>query len=207
MDLLEISLPSETGATEHLADPVLLNYYEQLENRTLWIDSEIDDSTIEVAKKIMRWNSEDADHNIPIEERRPIKIMLSSSGGDTYTMLAIIDTIRLSQTPVYTCAVTLAASAACAILISGHKRFAFPYANVMWHSGSGGLTGTLQQIQSASKHLDDIEDKMQEFFLERTKVDIKKYRRQKDKDWYFDANEMLENGLIDSIVQSLDEIL
>lgn len=207
MEQINIAIPTGTGANLQLPDPFILNYYEALEHRVVWLDSEVSDESIEIVKKIMRWNAEDGDMDIPVDSRVPIKLMISSPGGDVYTMLALMDAILTSKTPVYTCAVSLAASAACVVLLAGHKRFALPHAHAMWHSGSGGLSGTMEQIQSASKHLDTIEDQMQEFFLQRTKIDIKAYKKQKDKDWYFTSAQMLESGLVNQIVESIDEIL
>lgn len=207
MDYLDIQLPEGTGCNLQLPDPYLLSWYEQSENRTLWLDKELTEESVELTKKIIRWNVEDDDKNIPVESRVPIKVILASPGGDLYTMLGIADAILMSKTPVYTCAVSLAASAACVILVVGHKRFAFPHAHGMWHSGSAGLSGSMEQVQSATKHLDGIESQMQELLLNKTKIDAKKLKRMKDKDWYFTAEEMLENGLVDRIVSSVNEII
>jgi len=207
MDVIDVVLPKEVSATMSLPDPYLVNYYEQLENRTLWLDREVDGEGAEIVKKIFRWNTEDNDRNIAVEDRVPIRVMLLSPGGDIYVMLAIMDAIRLSKTPVYTCVTSFAASAACAILIAGHKRFSLPFGHAMWHSGSAGLSGTMEQVQSATKHLDVIEDQLQTYFMERTNVDKKQLKKQKDKDWYMTAEEMLTLGLIDKIVESLDDIL
>ncbi len=207
MDVFELEIPKDVSATMRLPDPYLVSYYEQAENRTLWLDSELTDDGSEIVKKILRWNLEDADKEIPVEKRKPIRIMLLSPGGDTYVMLAIVDAIRMSKTPVYTCVVSLAASAACTILVAGHKRFAFPMSHGMWHSGSAGVSGSMEQVQSATKHLDVVEKQMQEFLLDRTQVDQKMLKKYKDKDWYLTASEMLDLGFIDRIVENLDEIL
>ena len=122
-------------------------------------------------------------------------------------MLVVLDAILASKTPVYTVNMGLAASAACVILVAGHKRFTMPHAHALWHSGSGGLSGTMEQLQSATKHLDTVDDQMQALFLDRTKVELKAYKKQKDRDWYFTADQMLESGLVDVIVASIDEIL
>ena len=207
MEMFEIALPDSTGCNMQLADPYLLNWYEQAENRTLWLDKELADDGVEIAKKIIRWNFEDADHDIPVEKRKPIRVMLLSPGGDLYVMLAIIDAIMMSKTPVYTCAVSLAASAACAILVSGHKRYAFPHAHGMWHSGSGAMSGTTGQMQDTTKHLDTVERQLQNMLMERTNVSSRLLKKYKDRDWYLSADEMLEHGFIDKIVDDIDEIL
>ena len=207
MDTFEIQIPAGSGANKQLPDPYLLNYYESVDNRILWIDSAVSEDTIEIAKKIVRWNSEDDDASIPIENRMPIKLYIASGGGDAYAMLVVLDAILSSQTPVYTVSMGLAASAACVLLIAGHKRFAMPHSHALWHSGSGGLSGTMEQLQSATKHFDTMDAQLQDLFLSKTKIDLKTYKKQKDKDWYFTADQMLDGGLVDVIVSSVNEIL
>lgn len=207
MDTFEIQIPAGSGANKQLPDPYLLNYYESVDNRILWIDSAVSEDTIEIAKKIVRWNAEDDDASIPIENRMPIKLYIASGGGDAYAMLVVLDAILSSQTPVYTVNMGLAASAAYVLLIAGHKRFAMPHSHALWHSGSGGLSGTMEQLQSATKHFDTMDAQLQDLFLSKTKIDLKTYKKQKDKDWYFTADQMLDGGLVDVIVSSVNEIL
>lgn len=207
MDTFEIQIPAGSGANKQLPDPYLLNYYESVDNRILWIDSAVSEDTIEIAKKIVRWNAEDDDASIPIENRMPTKLYIASGGGDAYAMLVVLDAILSSQTPVYTVNMGLAASAACVLLIAGHKRFAMPHSHALWHSGSGGLSGTMEQLQSATKHFDTMDAQLQDLFLSKTKIDLKTYKKQKDKDWYFTADQMLDGGLVDVIVSSVNEIL
>lgn len=207
MEIMELELPVGTGANKQLPDPYLINYYEQAENRTIWLDTELGESGVEIVKKIMRWNYEDKDMGLAPEDRKPIRVVLMSPGGDIYAMLAILDAIMLSQTPVYTYVVGQAASAACVILLSGHKRYAFPHSHAMWHSGSAGMSGTMGQIQDVTKHLDVVEDQMSKFLLDKTHITAKQLKKYKDRDWYFTADQMLEYGMVDAIVESLDEIL
>jgi ATP-dependent Clp protease protease subunit len=207
MELFDITIPAGTNATMSLPDPYLLNYYEQAQNRILWLDAAVDDTCTELIKKILWWNAEDNDQDIPVEQRKPIKLMLLSPGGDLYVMLSVMDAVLMSKTPVYTVAVSLAASAACSILLAGSKRFAFPHAYGMWHSGSAGVEGTMEQVQAVTGHLDRMTKAQNQYFLDRTKVDPKLLKRMKDKDWYFNAEEMLEYGIVDRIVENLDEVI
>ena len=48
------------------------------------------------------WNMLDDEENIPVEEREPIKVFINSPGGSLISCFTIIDTIRLSKTPVWT---------------------------------------------------------------------------------------------------------
>ena len=207
MDTLEIKVPAGSGANMQLPDPYLLNYYESADNRILWLDSDVSETTVEIAKKIIYWNAQDDDASIADEKRTPIKLYIVSGGGVAYSMLVVLDAILSSRTPVYTVNMGLAASAACVLLIAGHKRFAMPHSHALWHSGSGGLSGTMEQLQSATKHFDTMDAQLQDLFLSKTKIDLKTYKKQKDKDWYFTADQMLDGGLVDVIVSSVNEIL
>ena len=65
----------------------------------------------------------------------------------------------------------------------------------------------MEQLQSATKHFDTMDAQLQDLFLSKTKIDLKTYKKQKDKDWYFTADQMLDGGLVDVIVSSVNEIL
>jgi hypothetical protein len=72
----EIHLPEMTsvGANLQLADPNLVNYYADLENRIYWLNDEITQYTFDLVQYITRWNREDK--NIPIQDRKPIRIFI-----------------------------------------------------------------------------------------------------------------------------------
>lgn len=83
-----------------LPDPELLVYYKNLENRTFWIDYEIEASLLEISKYIIQFNQEDKD--IPIENRKPIKLFIFSYGGDLDVCFNLIDICLASKTPIHT---------------------------------------------------------------------------------------------------------
>ena len=76
-DELCITIP-KNAENLNLPDPTLVNFYKELERRTLWIDCEIDDGCLEIERYILLFNKEDVE--IPIEERRPIKLMFFTPG-------------------------------------------------------------------------------------------------------------------------------
>ena len=108
-----------------LPNPGLLEFYNDLRNRILYIDDGVETQmAVEIHKLILAWNREDKD--LPVEERKPIKIMIHSLGGAVPDMNTIIDTIMLSKTPVYTYNIGMAYSAGFDILLAGDKRFCLP---------------------------------------------------------------------------------
>lgn len=185
-----------------LPSPELLSYYQDESNRTFWIDGEIDGNLTEFSKLIIKYNKEDKDQ--PIEERKPIKIFITSPGGNLDETLAFIGLIGISKTPVYTIDAGWAYSAAGLILMAGHKRFALPNTECLIHSGSGSLGGSFEQTTEQMKNYKALIDKMREFILSHTTIDAKLFKKQSAKDWYINTEEMLKYGIVDAIVDDLD---
>lgn len=191
-------------ANLQLPDPVLRDYYRDEEDRTFWLDDEIDASTLDLIKMIVRCNKEDKD--IHVEDRKPIKIMIDSGGGEVQVMLAIIKAIQMSKTPVYTIVYCFAMSAAAQILAAGHKRYAFPGTCVMVHSGSAGMSGTMEQVESQKKYIEAVVKRANSEFVNCTKIDAKTLKRKGASDWYMDEDEALKFGIVDEIIQGYDDL-
>lgn len=71
-----------------LPDHSLLDYYKRLENREILINQNIDDGTVEWTQEIIQWNREDKD--IPVKDRKPIKIFINSNGGSLNSIMELI---------------------------------------------------------------------------------------------------------------------
>ena len=96
--LLDILLPNGIENLQ-LPDPSLALYYQNLENRIIWLDNEVDETCLDMIRNILRWNQEDKGKSV--EDRIPIRIFFFSPGGDLEVNNALIDTIALSETPVW----------------------------------------------------------------------------------------------------------
>lgn len=189
-----------------LPNPALKQFYEDLDNRIVWIDSELEDSnTIAVSKNILKWNREDA--NIPIEERKPIKILIFSPGGELYPTLGLIDTMLLSKTPIYTYNMGMAMSGGLLLLLAGSKRYALPRSSVLIHSGSSGQGGTYEQIEAQTEAYKKLMKIVKEYIIDRTKIDSKVYKKFSSKEWYLYAEEQVKYGIIDEIVEDLGVLI
>jgi ATP-dependent Clp protease protease subunit len=203
MNEIMIEVP-ESVANMQLPDPMLRDYYRDEADRVYWVDGEINASLLDLVKMIMRCNKEDKDK--PVEERKPIKVMIDSPGGDLLALWTTIKAIEISKTPVYTINYCTAYSAAADLLASGHKRYALPGTSVMVHSGSCMYGGTMEQAENMKKHFDKLGKKVTDYFLAHTKVDPKTFKKKAPSDWYFDEQEALDNGLIDEIISDFDNI-
>ena len=185
-----------------LPNPDLLTYYKDEKDRILWIEGEIGDGLFELSKMILRYNIEDKD--IPVEERKPIKIFINSPGGDLDSTLAFIGLMNISKTPIWTIDACWAYSAAGLILMAGHKRYALPNTECLIHSGSGQLGGSYEQTTEQMKNYKYLVDKMRDFILSKTKIDQKLFKKNSQKDWYIYDDEMLTLGIVDEIINDLD---
>lgn len=198
-----LSIP-ENVANLQLPDPDLRDYYLDEQNRIYWVNSQIDDSTLGLVKFIIKCNKEDVGK--PVEDRKRILIMIDSPGGSVEVEQSIIGTIKISKTPVWTCCYCTAYSAAADLLSCGHKRFALPFVNIMFHAGSGRYEGTQAQIDSAKKFFDKMNQKVNGEVYSRVNFDNKTKKKLKTEDVYMDENEALSFGVIDEIIIDLDTL-
>lgn len=203
---LDISIPQNVENMQ-LPNPELLTFYKNFEDRTLWIDDEINDYSIEYAKYIMQWNKEDKDAGIEPEDRKPIKLLFFSPGGDLNVNNMLVDTISLSTTPVIGINCGMAASAGCFIYLSCHRRYTLPNAQFLIHQGAGSFEGTYDIVVSAIMNYQREIENLGKFVLSRTNIPEDVFESQFSTDWYISAEEALEYGVCHKIVKTLDEIL
>ena len=204
MNEFAITIPQ---SIENLAlpSPELLSYYRHYEDRVFWVEGEIDESIMYLSRMIIDCNREDK--GLPVEERKPVKIFISSNGGLLDETMSLVRLIGISKTPVITINACYCYSAASLILIAGHKRYAMPGTRCLFHSGSGGATGTFDQAQAAMEDYKKLVKQMQDYILSKTTIDAKLFNKKKAYDWYLNTDEMLERGVVDHIVADIDEIL
>lgn len=201
-----IVLPIPEGTEDlRLPDPELLDYYVNRRDRKIFITGEITEDLVIQNRLIIQYNQEDA--GIPAEDRKPIYVYIFSEGGDLSATYSFIAMIESSITPVITVNMGEAYSGGGLILISGHRRYCLKRSKALIHQGSGGMQGTYSEIEEGQKSYKKSIEQMKQFILEKTNIDEKLFNRNKSKDWWFDDSEQVEYGLVDGIVESIDEIM
>lgn len=195
----------ESTANLQLPDPDLRDYYRDEEDRIFWLDEQVEMRAEDLIKMILRCNKEDKGK--PTGERKPIKIFIDSPGGDVTFMWTIINLIEMSKTPVWTINYCTAYSAASEILASGHERYAMPGSHVMIHLGSCTYSGDVANVETTKKYFDALSKKTVDHMLKRTKIEPKMFKKKTQTDWFMSENEALEYGIVDKIINDLDEIL
>ena len=205
-EIFAVSIPKPAENVQ-LPNPALLNYYKGKARRLFWILGAVDESLYEIIQEIIECNCEDKD--IPVADRKPIRLIMASPGGSIEVEQALTSIIEISTTPIYCIAIGMCASAASMIYLSGHKRFATKNASFLFHQGGcENLEGTYQQIVAfMEKYQTDIEE-MSRFYKEHTTFDPQLIdEKLAEGDWYISADEACENGIVDSIVTNLDVFL
>lgn len=149
------------------------------------------------------WNEYDDSHNIPVEERKPIKLYIDSCGGSLTDSLTIIDAIKLSKTPIVTIAVGAAYSGGFFTFISGHKRIAYPHASFLFHEGSTGTSGTSSQFENYTAFYKKQLGQLKRIVLENTNITEEEYDQIHKDDIWYDAKEGMEKGFVDEIAKEL----
>lgn len=204
-ELSPIFIPEELENVK-LPSPELLSFYENLQDRVIWIDDEIGDQLLQYSKYLLKWNMEDEKAGIRVEDRKPIKLMIFSPGGSLYSCNHFVDIIELSKTPVWGINVGMAMSAAFLILISCHKRLCTKNSVALIHQGSSGISGNAADVISSAKNYESQLNRLKDRVLEKTTIPSRLYNAKLKEDWYLDASEQLKYGIVETIVGDISEL-
>lgn len=200
----EIALPVlPDNATLQLADPSLVNFYTDLDNRIYWLSDEINNYTFDLVQYIIRWNREDRD--IPVDERKPIRIIIDCPGGHLSVSETVSNIIKMSKTPVYGIALGYVASGASVIYLSCHKKFALPNSVFVLHKGScSGVSGTYDEIVAFARDYEKQMEVLINFYIDNTKYTEEEIEENIQTDWYIRTEEALQKGIVDELVTNID---
>lgn len=200
LDLLSL-LPNT--ANLQLADPTLVNFYTDLEHRTYWLNDEINNYTFDLVQYIIHWNREDA--GLPIEDRKPIRIIIDCAGGQLSVSETVSNIIKMSKTPIYGIALGYVASGASVIYLSCHLKFALPNAVFVLHKGScSGVSGTYDEIVAFAKDYEKQMETLIDFYIQNTDYTEEEIVNNIQTDWYIRTEEAVKKGIVDEIITNID---
>jgi ATP-dependent Clp protease protease subunit len=137
------------------------------------------------------------------DPKKDIKLYINSPGGSVTAALAIYDTMQYIQCPISTVCVGLAASGAAVLLAAGTKgkRFALPNAEMMLHQVAGRVSGEAALIEITAKQIVKIKERINRILALHTSQPLKKIQKDTDRDFYLNADEAKEYGLIDEVIK------
>lgn len=191
-DEVEIILPENASVDE-------IFYVKDLKQRKLFLNTEIDQTTVcEIVRHIMQYNKDDK--GIPVENRTPILLYVTSIGGDADSGFELIDIIMSSKTPVYTVNLGFQYSMGFFIGLAGHKRFASKNAKFLMHDGSNFIFNSGAKAQDQMEFQKRIEDRVRRYVIDRSKITEREYDSKLRVEWYMFAEEAKEKGFCDYII-------
>ena len=135
------------------------------------------------------------------DPKKDIYIYVNSPGGSVTAGMAIIDTMHHIKPDVATVCVGMAASMGSMILSQGAigKRFILPNAEVMIHQPMGGAYGQATDIDITAKHILKTRDRLNRLLAKATGQKLSKIEQDVERDFFMDADEAKNYGLIDQI--------
>lgn len=165
-----------------------------LKERIIFISGEINDTLANsVIASLLYLDS--ISHN-------DISIYINSPGGSVSSGFAIYDTMQFITSDVSTICVGMAASMGAFLLSSGTKgkRYALPNADIMIHQPLGGAEGQASDIKIAADRIILLRKRLNKILAKNTNQSLRKIEKDTERDYYLDADEALEYGIVDKVI-------
>lgn len=171
-----------------------------LKDRIIFLGEDVNPTSASlVIAQLLFLESEDPD--------KEISLYINSPGGSITDGMGIVDTMNYIKCPVTTICVGLAASFGAVLLANGEKgrRFATPNSEILIHQPliggqGGGISGQATEIKIHADHMIKTRAKLNKLLSEKTGQSIETIERDTERDHYMSAQEALEYGLIDGIM-------
>ena len=166
-----------------------------LKKRRVYLWGVVDDKSMEKAiNQVMLLDS--------LDPGKDIELFISSPGGSVTAGLALLDIMKMIASPVHTVCMGLAASMGSMLLSQGvkGKRKIFPNGRVMIHQPSiGGVQGQAIELEITAKQIVKTRRILSEILAENCGQPVDKILKDFDRDYWMDAKEALEYGIVDEI--------
>ena len=171
-----------------------------LKDRIIFLGEDVNPTSASlVIAQLLFLESEDPD--------KEIFVYITSPGGSITDGMGIVDTMNYIKCPVTTICVGLAASFGAVLLANGEKgkRFATPNSEILIHQPliggqGGGISGQATEIKIHADHMIRTREKLNKLLSEKTGQPIEQIEKDTERDHYMSAQEALEYGLIDGIM-------
>ena len=136
------------------------------------------------------------------DPEREIQMYINCPGGIIYSGLAIYDTMQMIPNPISTLAVGVTASFGTVLLAAGTRgqRYALPHATIHMHQPLGGAQGQASDIEIQAREILRLKSRLNNILAEATGQPLEVIERDTERDYYIDANQAVEYGLVDKVL-------
>jgi len=171
-----------------------------LQTRTILVSGGIDDKV--AARTIAQLLILDA------ENHDPIRVMITSQGGHVDSGFAIHDMLRFVESPITTIGAGWVASIAVPILFGAPKerRYSLPNTRFLLHQPSGGAGGQASDIRIEAEEILKVRERLNELIANETGQPVERVAKDSDRNFWMDAEQALEYGLVGEIITNVTEI-
>lgn len=176
-------------------------YNRLLRERIIFLGTEVrDENANAICAQLLLLAAEDPD--------KDISLYINSPGGSVSAGMAIYDTMQFVKPDIVTVALGFAASMGQFLLTAGTrgKRYALPHAKILMHQPHGGVGGTATDIRIHAEAMVRTKNEMARLIAQHTGRTLEEIESDSDRDRYFTAQEALEYGFIDSVVEEAAEV-
>lgn len=174
-------------------------YSRLLKERVVFVVGQVEDNMANlIVAQLLFLESENPD--------KDIHLYINSPGGSVTAGLAIYDTMQFIKPDVSTTCIGQAASMGAFLLSGGAKgkRFCLPNARTMIHQPSGGAQGQATDIDIQAKEILIIRERLNRLMAEHTGQELSVIERDTERDFFMNAQESCEYGLVDEVVGQRD---
>ena len=171
-------------------------YSRLLKDRIIFLGEEVNETTASlVVAQLLFLESEDPG--------KDIQLYINSPGGMVTAGMAIYDTMQYIKCDVSTICMGMAASMGAFLLAGGAKgkRYALPNSEIMIHQPSGGAKGQATEIEIAAENILKTKKRLNEILAANTGKPYDVVAADTERDHYLTAQEAVEYGLIDSVIE------
>ena len=143
------------------------------------------------------------------DPEKEISLYINCPGGEVYPGLAIYDTMQQVQAPISTIAVGWTASLGTVLLAAGLKgrRYALPHATIHMHPAGGGARGYAPDVAIQARELLRMQDLLKNLLASHTGQSVERITTDFDRDYFMNAQEAVEYGIIDEVLTPRKEIV
>ena len=176
-------------------------YQRLLKERIFWLGGEVrDENANAICAQLLLLAAEDPD--------RDIYLYINSPGGSVTAGMAIYDTMQYIKPDVVTVGMGLAASMGQFLLTAGApgKRYITPHTRVLLHQPLGGAGGSATEIRINADLILGMKKELAAITASRTGKTVEQVEADGDRDHWFTAQEALEYGFVDRVIDSPQEI-
>ena len=170
-------------------------YSRLLKDRIIMLSGEINDAVAStVVAQLLFLEAEDPE--------KDIYLYLNSPGGVVTSGMSIFDTMNYIKPDVCTICIGQAASMGAFLLSSGTKgkRYSLPNSRIMIHQPLGGVNGQATEIKIVADRILYLRNKLNKILSDKTGKDISEIEKDTERDYYLNASDALEYGLVDKIL-------